>query len=93
MCVVVVVQRQCDLFELILTLRTRSGFAHFSRSRQEQANQNRNDGDYDKELDQRKTEARFHVRLRTIDNDTAWTIIDSLPEHVNHLYPQALVCG
>jgi len=62
---VVLVQRQCDLFEIVLALRPPSRLARVLHSRQQERNENRNNGDHDKQFDERESTSlqllgRFH---------------------------------
>ena len=53
--VVIIVHRQPELLEVVLTLSSPGGLAGLLDGRQEQADERANDGDHDQEFDERKT--------------------------------------
>jgi hypothetical protein len=50
--IVVVVQREADLFEVVLALRAPCGFPRLLHGRQQQRDQDRNDRDDDEQFDE-----------------------------------------
>src|SRR5262245_24440913 len=60
----VVLHRQADLLQVVLTLGPVSGFTDLVHGRQEQADDDRDDGNHHQELDQREGATRPHGSLR-----------------------------